>query len=368
MISFKQNWDETLQRFDAWFHNKPCDRPLMHIMVKRSKGLQVPKLPEEPFTSDEDVYTNTDKQFARVMNWYCHDVKPIAEGFPKFSMDLGAGSMALYLGSEPVFTPETVWFKPFMENYDTPLQYDPNNFWWKKHLEILRRQVELTKDTDIVCCIPDIVENIDILSAIRDPQACCFDLYDHPEEVKTAMNEITNLYKVYYNPMYDIVKRKDGASAFTHFDVVGPGKTAKLQCDFAAMMSPEHFNEYVLPTLEDQCSWLDNTIFHLDGPECFQHADAILSIERLGGLQWTPGARNPKAGSECWFPLYKKVKEAEKGLWLMFTDYAPQEAIAMADRVVRKFGHKGFYFVFPVMSESEGEQLMLLAEEWGKCK
>jgi 5-methyltetrahydrofolate--homocysteine methyltransferase len=287
----------------------------------------------------------------------------MCEAFPQFSMDLGAGSMALYLGAEPIFAPETLWFQPFLESYEQPLRYDPDNIWWQKHLEILRRQVELAKDTDIACCIPDIVENIDILSALRDPQTCCFDLYDCPEDVKKAMDSITKLYPIYYDAMYDIVKREDRSSAFTAFNIVGPGKTAKLQCDFAAMMSPEHFNEFIIPTLEDQCSWLDNTLFHLDGPECLSHVDAILSIEKLGGLQWTHGARNPRSGDESWFPLYKKVKNAEKGLWITLMEYTPDESIEIADQLVKKFGHKGFLFMFPYMDQKQGEQLMIKAEK-----
>jgi len=368
-FQFKDNWAETLQRFDAWFHNKPHDRPLMHICVSRKEHNRLPvsRLPEELFANEADMYLNTDKQFSRIFNYYSQDVKPIAEAFPQFSMNLGAGSMALYLGSEPIFAPDTLWFKPFMENYDQALKYDPNNIWWQKHLEILRRQVELTKDTDIVCCIPDIVENLDVLSAIRDPQACCFDLYDHPEGVKTALDDITKLYMVYYDAMHDIVKRSDGSSAYTAFSIIGSGKTAKLQCDFAAMMSPEHFDEFIVPTLESQCNQLNNTIFHLDGPECFPHVDSLMAIKNLGGLQWTPGARNPRAGDESWFPMYQKVKDAEKGLWIGLVDYQPDEAVAVADRLVRQFGYKGFFFIFPEMEPEQGEQLLIKAErEWNR--
>ena len=366
-VQLKNNWDETLQRFDAWFHNKPTDRPLINGWVHSNKNEDLINVQTEtPYESVEERYLNPDKAYARLLNQY-RTVIPVAEGFPQFSMNLGAGSMALYLGSEPTFVPETVWFNPFLDNYENklPLTFDPDNMWWTKHLEIIKRQVELVKGTDIAVCIPDIVENLDILSAIRDPQACCYDLYDYPEEIKQALDDITKLYPIYYNEIYDMVKRCDCSSAYTAFSIVGHGKTAKLQCDFAAMMSPEHFNEFVVPTLENQCEWIDNTMFHLDGPECFPHVDALMAIEKLGALQWTTGARNPRAGDESWYEMYRKVKNAEKGLWLSLADYPFDEAVEIADRLVREFGYKGFYFHFPGMSQKQFDGLMLKAErDW----
>ena len=359
-MQIKNNWRETIERFDAWFHHKPTDRPLMNIWVKRNENEKIAEpLPEEPFTDSSDMYLNTDKQFARIFNLYTQNVYPMAEAFPDFSMNLGAGSMALYLGSEPTFTPETVWFKPFLDDYSQELKFDPDNIWWQKHLAILLRMVELAKDTDISICIPDIVENMDILSAIRDPQLCCLDLYDNPEGVKKTLDAMTKYYPMYYNAMHDIVKRPDNSSAFTAFSVIGSGKTAKIQCDFAALMSPEHFKEFAIPGLRDQCSWIDNTVFHLDGPECFPHVKPLMEIERLGALQWTPGARNPRAGEEIWFDMYAQVKEAGKGLWISLADYPPEEAIARAKKITKKFGRDGLYFLFPVMEREQAEQLML---------
>jgi 5-methyltetrahydrofolate--homocysteine methyltransferase len=370
-INFKNNWDDTIRRFDAWYAHKPLDRPLMNVWVENEPNeMPYGEHHIEPFADAEESFLNTDKQFLHTLNWL-RRIRPMAEAYPHFTMFLGAGSMALYLGCKPVFTPETLWFEPFVESYDgfLPIEYNPNAEWWVKHLNMVKRQVELCKETDIAVCIPDIVENIDILSALRDPQVCCYDLYDHPNEVKQALADITRLHKVYYDQMYDIVKNPaNGTSAYTAFNIIGTGKTAKLQCDFNAFMSPEHFNEFVIPTLVEQCSWLDNTIFHLDGPECIVHVDALMSIERLGALQWTTGAKNPRSGDERWFPMYKKVMDAGKGLWIELREYSVDESITVADTLVRTFGKHGFYFNFPNMTKQKYDTLMEMAEnKWAGC-
>lgn len=366
-IQLKNNWEETIQRFDAWLQHKNTGRPLMNLYAYRDPASPpYPKYTEEPFDDARDMFLNADKNFARLMNFYGW-VEPLAEAFPQFSMNLGAGSLALYLGSEPLFAPDTLWFTHFIEEYDDclPLRYDPDNVWWRKHLEIIRRQLELTRNTDIMVCIPDLIENIDILSAMRDPQTCCFDLYDYPDEVHEALQNISDVYMTYYDAIYDLVKKPDGVCAYTAFNILGTGKTAKIQCDFSALLSPEHFDEYILPSLKRQCEEIPNTMFHLDGPECLCHVDSLMSIEKLGCLQWTPGARNPKAGSEAWYELYTKVRNADKGLWIGLSDYEPEEAIAVADQLVKKFGPAGMYFHFPYMPRDMADALLIKAErDW----
>lgn len=364
-VQFKNNWAETKQRFDAWFRHEKTGRPLMNLWAVRGEA-DAMAIPEAAYDSCEEQYLSVEKNFQNTLAAYSR-LKPMAEAFPQFSMNLGAGSMALYLGAEPVFRPDTVWFSHFLQDYQEslPLRYDENNVWWKRHQDIVRRQVEIARDTDLMVCIPDIIENIDILSSIRDPQTCCFDLYDCPDEVAEALKNISDIYMRYYDAFYDIVKSPDGYAAYTAFSIMGREKTAKIQCDFAALISPGQFDELILPSLRRQCEEIPYTLYHLDGPECLVHVDSLMKIESLKALQWTPGARNPGSGDEQWYPLYTKVRQAGKGLWITLVDYTPDEAVQCADKLVKTFGPEGFYFHFPEMSASEADALLCKAErEW----
>lgn len=365
MLQYKANWDETKQRFSAWWKNEKTDTPLMNIRAFREKPLH-DLLPEEPFDDSADRYLNVKKNAVNMKNRYAL-VEPLADSMPQFSMDLGAGSMALYLGGEPVFKPETVWFTPFLSDYSKqlPLRYDPENYWWNKHLAIIEEQLCAVEGTDIQVCIPDIIENIDILSAIRNPETVCIDLYDYPDRVKAAISQINELYMVYYNEIYNRVRDKDGGSAFTAFSIWGKGKTAKVQCDFSALMSPDQFNEFVIPPLKKQCGALDNTLFHLDGPECLRHLPALMQMEKLSALQYTPGIKNARGGDPQWDPVYKAVKDAGKGIWVTLNEYSAEDAVEYADRLVKTHGGKGFYFHFPRMTRRQAQALLLKAQrEW----
>lgn len=362
-IRIKDNWSDTQRRFDDWFHHRHSGRPLMNVQVWRDAndrpfGIR----PQVVYADAAERYLNADKAFEEVAAYY-NRVRPLAEAFPSFSMNLGAGSLALYLGAQPVFREDTVWFEPCIHDYESalPLRYNPDNVWWKKHLALIRRQLELVRNTDILVCVPDLVENIDILAALRGPQTCCYDLYDYPDQLAEALEDIRCVYMTYFNEIYQLIKGAENRCAYTAFDILGTGKTAKIQCDFGALLSPAQFEEYIIPSLTRQCGELDNTMFHLDGPECLIHVDALMKLEKLGALQWTPGARNPRAGSEEWYPLYRKVKEAGKGLWIGLTDYEPEEAVFVAGTLASKFGPEGFYFHFPIMTE---EQVGALRKKW----
>lgn len=371
MICFKDNYEETQQRFGAYFHGGRTGRPLLNIWTPRTDKYKLDIQPMEvrPFDSAEDIYTNTDKNYANCFNYNLRN-RPREEAFPNFSMNLGAGSLALYLGSEPIFAPETVWFGRVTgdnEPYDKllPLKYDENNRWWKTHLDIIKRQKELAYDTDIMICIPDLIENLDILASLRGAEQLCYDIYDYPEGIRAALENISELYPLYFDKIYDLIKDKNGASAYTAFSIMGKGKTAKLQCDFSALINKEQFKALVIPSLRKQCGEMDNVLYHLDGPECIQHAEALMTLDGIGALQWTPGAANPAAGDECWDDLYRTVLDAGRGLWLSLWDYGREEAIARADRLVKKFGSRGFYFLFGGMSEKEADELLILAEsDW----
>ena len=93
-----------------------------------------------------------------------------SDALPEITANFGPGSLALYLGSEPTFARDTVWYKPCIESLEkTPLpKYEPNNRWLRAHLDLFRKLHDVF-GADAYLAIPDIIESIDILSAMRGP-------------------------------------------------------------------------------------------------------------------------------------------------------------------------------------------------------
>ena len=366
-MEFKSNWTEAKQRFAAWWAHRSTGRPMLNLRACREKPLLTDEEAVE-FRDESELYLAADKIVSMAMR-EASVLEPLAEAMPTVSLNLGAGSMALYLGCEPRFRRESVWFEHCLDRYDGSgtVRFDADNKWFARHIGIYRQAKKLLEGTDILLDIPDIVENIDVVSAMRGPQQTCYDMYDFPEELKKTIWKINDIYKPCYDAFHEICREQDGGSSYTAFAIWGVGRTAKVQCDHSAMLSPGQFREFVLEPLREQCRWLDNSLYHLDGPECIVHVKALMEIEELNALQWTTGDGKPLAGEEDWDGLYRQVKEAGKGLWVSLYGYSPDVAVRKADRLVRKFGGEGFYFQFPRMDRPEAEALLLKAEREWKC-
>jgi len=316
------------------------------------------------FTAAEQQFTDVELQIRHYRHFLDHNV-PMAEAYPNFSADLGPGSMALYLGAKPVYAWDTLWFEACINEWDDygNLSFAPDNHWWQMHLAMVRRARELA-DGGFLVNIPDIIENVDILASLRGPQNLCFDLVDDGPRMKRCVEQVDDLYFTYYDAMYDIVKAADGSCSYTAFHIWGPGRTAKIQCDFCAMMSPPQFREFVQDSLRKQCRRLDNSLYHLDGPDAIKHVDALMEIEELDALQWTCGAGQPDGGSERWYPIYEKVRAADKSLHISLEDGTLEDGIRAVNRLVNRFGSDGLYLLFwHDINETEGQRLIEHAEK-----
>jgi 5-methyltetrahydrofolate--homocysteine methyltransferase len=295
---------------------------------------------------------------------YCETHYFMADAYPNTGADIGPGSMTLYLGGEPEFAHDTVWFRECLESAEdfSALAYNEDNKWWKLHREVMARMKEFSHN-DWLVNIPDMMENVDILSAMRGPQEMCFDMADDLEKVKAGVEIIDRLYFKYFDWFYDHLKENDGTAGFTAFNVMGKGRTAKIQCDFScdfsAMIGPEMFRKIVLPSLRKQCQNLTHSIYHLDGPDAIKHVDALMEIEELDALQWTCGAGKPDGASPQWYGIYDKARAAGKSLWLSIEDGTPRDWADSTQRILDKYGSTGIYFLYPEFNDPEdAEQLI----------
>ena len=68
------------------------------------------------------------------------------------------------------------------------------------------------------------------------------------------------------------------------------------------------------PFIREQCRWLDYSLYHLDGVAAVRHLDALLEIEELDAIQWTPGVGEPQGGDPRWYDLYRRIRAAGKSV------------------------------------------------------
>lgn len=360
-MKYKKNWEETKQKFINWWNHENTGRPLMIVMAKKDE--KVPLDPKYEYNSLDEKYTDAEKIVAHFRNW-CDNIEFLGESFPHLMADFGPGSVAAYLGCEITWQERTVWFNEFVEDWADvpPLKFDSENKWFKKHIEVIRKCQELSNG-DYIVDVPDLMENIDVLASMRGAQDTIFDMMDEPEEIEDRIAQVQESYFEFYDRFYDIIKGEDGSSSYTMFSIWGPGKTAKLQCDFSAMMSPTQYREFIQGPLREQAKKLDYVLYHLDGPDAIRHLDALLEIDEIDALQWTSGDHGPDGTLEQWDEIYDKARRAGKSLWIKVYTGTVDDWIKGCDRLVKKYGSKYIYFYFNPMSMADAEKLLAYAEE-----
>lgn len=347
---WKENWKQTQEHFLAWWQRKG---PI--LVLNGLPDLEVPRDGgPPPVRPDNPRKAHTDPEyFAQAQKARLARLSYPADNLPIAHTDYGCVQLAACLGSEPEFDFETVWYNDSMPEPDAarPLVLTKDEPWWWAYLDIMRAVLEKSRG-DFLVGMPAFGSNLDVLAELRGTENLLFDLTDRSGWVLEKLEEINQAFFTAFDEYYEHIRLSDGSSAYTYFSLWGPGKVSQVQCDFAAMISPAMFKEFVVPALTRQCTWLDHSLFHLDGPSCICHLDHLLGIEELDAVQWTPGAGEPGAGDPKWYDLYRRVLDAGKSVQILGT--APDEAKRIADR----FGTAGVYISVEAPGEGVAENLI----------
>ncbi len=364
-MKYKNDWEKAKDKWRSYWIGENKGRPLMCIVARNGKTDEARELLLKSRDAD-DKHFDADRIDVR-FRYFCETHYFLAESFPNVSVDLGPGSMAAYLGCDLSFDNNTVWFKEMVEDWAgyRRLTFDPDSRWFKKHYETFKRVAQLANG-DYYIGIPDIMENLDVLVSMRGAQNTIFDIMDEPDEVKKRIAEVQDIYFEYFDRFYDIAKQNENgkdSSCYTVFQVWGEGKTAKLQCDFSAMMSPGQFREFIVPPLREQAKGCDNVLYHLDGPDAIKHMDALMEIDEIHALQWTSGSYNPDGTFEQWFDIYDKAVAAGKALWVNVYSGTPDEWIKRIDKLVHRYGSNRLFLYFSAMDRFTADMLLEHADK-----
>jgi len=275
-----------------------------------------------------------------------------AEAHPRFDPQLGPGNLAAFIGSEPHYTPDTVWFDPCIDDPDRhpPLAFDPRNPHFTAQMAIAEAGLAAAGGRWPVT-YPDLIENVDVLVSLRGMERLLEDMMDRPGWVEA---QVAAINRIFFH-VYDLMRGRLGdAWSGTHwgaFCLYGEGRTAKVQCDASAAFGPPQFRRFVAPALTEQCRWLDNSLYHLDGTQCLCHLDELLAIDALDAIEWTPQAGRPGGGDPAWFDIYRRIRAAGKGVQAV--SVLPDEVEPLLDAV----GPEGLFIISRAETEEQARRI-----------
>jgi hypothetical protein len=344
-LAFKPDAAEAQNRMRAYWQRELVDRACVSVRAPKD-GAVVPRR-SLIVAEDFDLPAGVDLFESWAAGMFFG-----GEAMPALMPNYGPDQWAGFLGAALTMAPEkdTSWVEPLARDWSAmpPLTIDPDNRWWKAIVDLTRLAAARCQGKFILSTI-DTHSNLDCLSALRSPGQLCMDLIERPQAVSEALKQIDALYRPVYDTVFQAGRMAELGST-SWLDMWSEGRTQAVQCDFCCMISPQHFRQFALPSLELEMACLDHAVYHMDGPGQIRHLDDLLATANLHTIQWVPGAGQPSA--PAWLELLHRIQKAGKSV----------QVIVSIDELKAVYAHlapaQTFYWVLDCPRESDARCLI----------
>ena len=353
MNTWKTNLEETKQHYIDWWNHKG-------IVLNMWEHFQTGVTPHADVSQPKPYKDLNQRWFdpiwrSEYLDWYVAHSCLKADILPVANTQLGPGSLAAILGGVFEGGEDTIWIHP-NPDYSDNIVFDPNHPNWLLHKELLRACKQKAQGHYYVG-MPDLMEGLDVLAALKGTDQVLMDTVMQPELLERQLQQINDIYFRVFDELYDIIREGD-EMAFCYFSAWAPGKMTKLQSDISTMISVDDYRRFVQPFIREQCQRIPYTLYHLDGVGAMRHLDALLEIDELNAIQWTPGVGEPQGGSPKWYDLYRRILRAGKSVmacWVTLDELRP---------LLDAIGTEGVHIEMDFHNEQEVEEAMEIVEKY----
>ncbi|MEN8256177.1 MAG: hypothetical protein ABFR33_11990, partial [Verrucomicrobiota bacterium] len=329
------------------------DRPAMRMGVPRDNAAVSPRPEPVDF---KQKWTDPDfvvKSFIPT----CEEGAYVAESIPTNPLLVG---YAFAYNAELHFSKQTISHRQLFNSAEeyAAFDFDYENDWgWNQSKKVLRAMGRVGKGKFTVG-IPTIIQGNDLLSVLRNPVNFLMDLVDEPDAVKKTLKKMNQDWIAATEECFDILKEEGIEGSTTWLGIWSPKKTVTLQSDVSCMMSPDMFDEFIMPEIEECAKRFDHAFYHLDGADAVKHLDRLLEVPEIFGIQFGAGVGHSNDIEE-WLPMYKKIQAAGKGLC---PPPLPKEKLELA---LRELNPRGLFLTVSGAGTIQGaESILKSAEEY----
>ena len=347
--------DEIKKHYDAFWAGDAFDRCCLYLAKYPVSGEGAPVCRDLTQQWEDSEYRLQQYNFERERTEF------FADGFPSFVTNFGPGSLTAVIGGTYKWSENTVWFENEQvitdwKNPPIPTLHKNSNMY---RLTQTLTETMLNAGSDkFITSVADIGGTYDIVAALRGTQELLMDLYEYPKEIKSYVQKLQVVWMSYFNELARyLISRQGGMTSWMHIWSDKP--YYPLQCDFSAMISPDMFEEFILPDLKYQTDNMPRSVYHLDGPGEIPHLKHLLTLPNLSAIQWTSGAGQEVIGHERWFEMYEEIQSAGKGLVLL--GIAPEEL----ENLLKRISSKGLFVHTAVQNSAEASECIRIAESYG---
>ena len=348
-MKFKPDWEEAKARLSALWNGKQLDRACVAVTAPVSgPPWPVPASAEAKWL--DPAYVTQEALTALGSQWWGGEAVP---------SHLIMGGWVVHFGAAPRFSERTIWFDPFSDiSFDRPpcFRLKDSDPWVRRHEAVYRSVAQAAGWDDFLLGQPCLLPASDILSACLGTERFLEALVLEPEWVEQALRQMSAALLAEKRRLR---KRVEPIHAFW-YGVAGwmpfwaPNPFLCTQSDVSCMMSPEHFERFVMPELLAIAEEYGAIWYHLDGREARHHLPRLLSLPTLRVLQYTPSPNEPPNGV-AHLEFYRTVQAAGRILHL---NVMPDQVIPLVKELDRAF----LMLQTRVNTVAEGEALLKRVE------
>ncbi|NUQ62362.1 MAG: hypothetical protein HUU20_07730 [Pirellulales bacterium] len=279
--------EQRIARYHQWRLRQDVERPMIGLIWEPD----IPPLPEflarvgsgaevSPDEIDPELF------FPAVERWHRHDAELTCDTIQRFTPAFGIPWMEAIAGCRVIAKPGSLWAEPCLESYqDRPsLRLDAQNPWLRTLVAFTRAMVERSAGRFPVA-VPQMRGPLDVLAAMRTPEQMCIDLVEQPEEVRTVLGELADLWIGVGRAVLDRIPPFRGGY-MGRMGMWAPGPAITPQNDVSTLLSPRTYAQFGLPGDRKIVENFPFTEYHMHSTE-HRHVDALLGLERLTAIEFT---------------------------------------------------------------------------------
>lgn len=335
-MRFKPDIEKVRERLYAFWEREVIDRACISVTAPFRKGENISMFHNDrDLTGDpealrkywEDPETILQNSLRRIERTYLG-----GEALPIVFQNYGTSGHCQYFGAKPAYGNDTIWFDPVWDSLsDVRDAYSEERL--HKELDITRYLAENAKN-DFFIGMPDNCGTLDAIGHLYGTENVLMDMISEPELMKEAIKKLNQVWIKTNEMFYEATRRLNGGGAHAWMHLLAPGRLNHMQCDMSVMISPEMYETFVVPELEQQLEWLEYPVYHFDGIEQERHLSYLLALPKIKAIQWTYVAGQPSPSH--YMPILKRIQQAGKCLIIM----APPEDIPV---LTDELSAKGLY-------------------------
>ena len=319
MLDLCEDFTGITNRFEAWWAHQLVDRPIFLAAANSQPSRPINRRLE--LLDDPERWFETKYQDMLLLHRR-------GDMFPNIRVDFGPLLLASVFSGERLFGADTAWTPEVINDDWSNIQWDfsTEHPWWQKMSQLLQRVSEAAAGHFAVCS-PNLGGSADILLALRGATRLSLDVIDQPERIKQA---VLSIYPAWWQAFQDLIRipAEKGAELIHWLYLWSSRPYVVSECDYCYMIGRKQFESLFLPDIARQAAAVKRAVYHLDGPGCARHIDALLSLPELDAIQFTPGVENPSALP--WLGMFSKIQSKGKSLLVICP---AEEVLALCDQL-----------------------------------